>query len=71
LEFFQGGTGARGHGDDMVDGARAYDRGLGQCPQQGPEAAALVKGSGDEAPEAESFEAFAHLKKAQKAVQGG
>jgi len=45
--------------------------GLGQCPQQGPGAAALVRASGDEAPEAESFEAFAHLKKAQKAVQGG
>jgi len=39
-------------------GARAYNGGLGQSPQRGPGAEPLVRGSGGEAPEADSILAF-------------
>ena len=53
-----------GHGEH---GARAYNGGLVAEPPAGSRGRAPDKGSG----EAESFEAFPHLKKAQMAIQGG
>jgi len=35
--------------------ARAYNGGLGQSPQRGPEAQPLVRGSGTKPPEAERY----------------
>ena len=65
-EFFLGAAGARGHGER---GGRAYNGDLGAEPPAGSRDRVPVQGvSGLEAG---SFEAFAHLKKAQEVVQGG
>ena len=57
---------------DMATAEREpVTEGLGWSPQRGPGAELLIRGQRAKPPEAESFEAFAHLHKAQKAVQGG
>jgi len=58
--FFQGGTGARKHGER---GARAYNKGLGAEPQRNPGALCPWSGGQGAKPAAGSFEAFAYLTK--------
>jgi len=62
---------AQGLGD-MASTESELIRGLGASPKRGPGAEPMVRGQGRSRLKLhESFEAFAHIKKAQKAVQSG